>query len=167
MEILKDFSPIVYHEGNLGELKLVLSAIEPSLRRYGHCPRVEKTINNNPLDSRPACRSRGATTQGEEIFSKVFFFFFNAYAFWRYIYSIFVLSSIVCMSFSSRIFRENTWALKNRMRLHYIMLERNYFEQPCFGQHLFSELPTLPLPACFADLLSTWSLQLPCVLHKL
>ena len=74
MEILKDFSPIVYHEGNLGELKLVLSAIEPSLRRYGQCPRVEKTINNNPLDSRPACRSRGATAQRGEILSRLLLF---------------------------------------------------------------------------------------------
>ena len=73
MEILKDFSPIVQHGGNLGELKLVLSAIEPSLRRYGHCPRVEKTINNNPLDSRPACRSRGATAQRGEILSRLSF----------------------------------------------------------------------------------------------
>ena len=85
MEILKEFSPIVQHGGNLGELKLVLSAIEPSLRRYGHCPRVEKTINNNPLDSRPACRSRGATAQREETFSKVFFFFFNPFVFLRHI----------------------------------------------------------------------------------
>ena len=46
------FVHIVEIGGNLGELKLVLSAIEPSLRRYGHCPRVEKMINNNPLDSR-------------------------------------------------------------------------------------------------------------------
>ena len=157
------------HGGNLGELKLVLSAIEPSLRRYGQCPRVEKTINNNPLDSRPACRSRGATAQRGEILSRLLLFSCK-FAFWRYIY-LFNICPIVHSMYEFFI-KNISWKhlgikKSNATSLHYARAQLLRATMLWATFILWASYPTLPLPACFADLLSTWSLQLPCVLHKL